>query len=235
MKKVLRRIHHESRHRIRSLSYKVRPLKDIPRRIIVDVPYFAQWESPELVEMLANESMDAADDPLWKRSGAKNTDEYRSWSSSACGMACTKMILAHSAGKVFPIVELGKEALKHGCYDLPLEASVGLKYVPYIEFVKQKFGLIAAIVAPMVREDIFRALAKGEYVMLSVTAEIRHPDSTPKRHGGHLVLAVGYDLDKKIIYINNPSGYKKETQDHAEVSFDDFEKFFAHKGIVISA
>lgn len=47
-------------------------------------------------------------------------------------------------------------------------------------------------------------------------------------------LATGYDLDKKLLYINNPSGHKTETQDHAKVSFDDFEKFFAHKGIVIA-
>jgi hypothetical protein len=221
-------------HRLRAYRYKLSPLKHVPQRTVIDIPYFAQWESPELVADIVEGKKDAADDPLWRNSGAKDKEEYVRWSWSACGLACTKMILAHASGEVVPIVMLGNKALAYGCYDMPLETSIGLKYGPYSEFTREEFGWETAPVSPMVLEDIIKAIAKGSYVMISVTAEIRRPHVWPKRHGGHLVLAVGYDLDASELLINNPSGDKKETQDHARVSFSDFEKFFAHKGIVIT-
>lgn len=219
----------------RKLRYKLRPLDVAPLHVIADVPYFSQWESHELVGRILDGTIKAEDDPKWRESGAEDKAEYTSWSWSACGMACTKMILAHSTAQVVPIVTLGKKALEYGCYDLPLETSAGLKYEPYVRFVQQELGWRAKVISPMIKDDIVRALSMGYYVIASVSPDIRVPTSQPKHRGGHLVLVVAYDLDKKNFYINNPSGNTKATQEHARVSFAEFEKFFAHRGIIIDA
>jgi hypothetical protein len=101
-------------------------LKNAPRTYLIkNIPYFSQWESPELVESILTNKTDASNDPNWKSSGAKTKQEYSLWSANGCGMACTKMILANESGKIIPIVELGEKSAEYGTYTLPLETSVG--------------------------------------------------------------------------------------------------------------
>lgn len=69
--------------------------------------------------------------------------------------------------------------------------------------------------------------------MASVSPHIKKPKQFNSKKGGHLILILGYDLDKKILYLHNPSGIYRESQEYAEVSFKDFKKFFDFKGIVI--
>lgn len=148
-------------------------------------------------------------------------------------MACTKMILAHRTGKVVPIVELGKKCAKYGGYVMPLKTSIGLYYKPYIAFVAKEFGWKAKVVQGATLQELMHELGKGNYVIAGVSAQIRHPQSTPKTKGGHLVLLVGYDKSKQEFYLHNPSGISKETQEYAVVKFDDFKKFFSGRGIVV--
>ncbi|MFZ1250289.1 MAG: hypothetical protein WAR37_02480 [Candidatus Microsaccharimonas sp.] len=56
----------------------------------------------------------------------------------------------------------------------------------------------------------------------------------PNKKGGHLVLVLGYDLDKRLLYLYNPSGFETYTQEYASISFKDFKKFFGGRGIVIN-
>jgi hypothetical protein len=233
MPKLLSSLRHNTKKNIRSLRYKVRPLHEVIPRVLITFPYYSQWESPELASKILDGSMKAEDDPRWRASGAKSKAEYDDWSWSACGLACTKMILAYSTGDVVPIVTLGKKALSYGCYDLPLMTSAGLRYGPYVTFVHKEFGWHASVRSPMIREDIIQALSKGSFVIASVNAAIRQPSSRPKSKGGHLVLVVGYDVSKKELYIHNPSGEVEKTQQAMPISFQDFEKFFAYRGIII--
>lgn len=177
--------------------------------------------------------MNAKDDPNWKLSGAKSKEEYVSWSWNGCGMACLKMVLAHKQHKTVPLVRLGKKCAKYGGYVMPLEESSGLLYAPFSNFVLQEFGLKAKVVAPMVRQEIINELTNGNYVIASVNSSIRHPASHPKTRGGHLVLVLGYDLNKKELYFHNPSGDTHKTQEYAAIGFGDFKKFFGNRGIII--
>src|SRR3989338_258315 len=80
----------------------------IPKKEFVvykNVPYFSQWESKDLVNDIINKKISAKDDPLWKKSGAKNKKEYELWSWNGCGMACFKMILAYKFKKEIPVVD----------------------------------------------------------------------------------------------------------------------------------
>ncbi len=164
----------------------------VPKRFVLDdVPYFAQWESRELVMSILRRSTKAEDDPNWKASGATSRLEYASWSWTGCGMACLKMILAHRYGKELPLVTLGKQCAAYGGYDMPLEESVGLKYKPFAQFVKIEFDIPTKPVVPLVRSRIIHELAQQKYVIASVSPMIRDVATRPTSKGGHLVLVVG--------------------------------------------
>lgn len=229
MRKLKNRVLTHAKHVTHSLKY-----RGIPRRYLYeDIPYFSQWESRALNRDILNRKIDATDDPLWRNSGAKTKDEYRSWSWASCGMACTKMILAHRTGKILPTATLGMTCASYGGYEFPLEDNVGLIYTPYVTFLKKEFGLSSKIVSPLLPREIMHELSEGHYVIASVGPNIRNLKSWPKQKGGHLILMLGYDLDKQEFYFHNPSGDSVETQECAAVSFADFAEYFGGRGIVI--
>lgn len=198
-----------------------------------NVPYFSQWESPELVEKIINQEMGGDEDPKWRKSGAKTKDEYAAWSWNGCGMACTKMLVAHLWDREVPLVELGKKCAEYGGYTLPVEDSNGLIYGPYVKFVKEELGLKAKPTIPLLIREIIENLSEGKYVIASVSPKIRHTSDKPKVRGGHLVLMLGYDLEERLFYFHNPSGFTKDTQEYASIGFADFKKFFGGRGIII--
>ena len=148
-------------------------------------------------------------------------------------MACTKMLLAYRTGEVVPLVKLGKKCAEYGGYTMPLLESAGLYYKPYLTFVKEELGWNAYVAQGMLLKEIMEELSKGNYIITSVNPKIRYPDSRPETKGGHLVLLLGYDRVKQELYLHNPSGISKNTQEYAAVSFKDFKKFFSGRGIVI--
>ena len=227
----MQRAHHLVRH----VKRKFVPIRFPEEFLHHHVPYFAQWESRDLVGDILKKKISAKDDPRWKESGARTKDEYESWSWACCGMACTKMLLAHTKGKVVPLVELAKKCTSYGGYTLPLENSKGLIYRPYVRFLKQEFGLKARVLERVSIEEIMSELGKGKYIIASVNAMIRRPESTPSHTGGHLILLLGYDNKKRELYFHNPSGDLRKSQEYAVVSFDDFVKFFSGRCIVIAA
>lgn len=206
----------------------------LPRRFVhKNVPYFSQWESRELVGKILGGVTRAEDDPKWRGSGASTPAEYTAWSWSGCGMACLKMVLAHHNDISVPLVTLGTDCARYGGYDMPLENSNGLKYAPFVRYVKDEFNITANAVSVLPLTQIITELSKAGYVIASVSPSIRDVTLKPKSRGGHLILLLGYDLDKQQLYLHNPSGISTETQEYAVVSFKDFERFFNHQGIVV--
>lgn len=208
--------------------------KPAARRIVrQDIPYVSQWESTELIDDIWSKKMRTEDDPKWRNSGASSKSEYAEWSWAGCGLACTKMILAATGKENPPLVTLGKQALEFGAYQLPLATSPGLFYRPFVQFLASKYDLPARVTSRLSDAKIMRALARDGFVIASVSADIRYPCSTPAKKGGHLVLVVGYDRDREEFYIHNPSGTTAASQAFAAVSFADFAKFSARRGIII--
>ncbi|HSX05926.1 MAG TPA: C39 family peptidase [Candidatus Saccharimonadales bacterium] len=206
----------------------------LPKRSVhKGVPYFAQWESRGLVRQILDGTVRAEDDPAWKHSGAATRAEYAEWSWNACGMACLRMVLAHR-GQIVPLVTLCKMAVRYGCYDMPLESSIGLNYAPFVPFVREEFGLMARAVPVLPPVQIVYELARGNYVIASVSPAIRDPESVPQAKGGHLVLVVGYDRGTAVFYMHNPSGGSVESQAYAAVGGKDFARFYSGRGIVIA-
>lgn len=203
------------------------------RRIHNNVPYFSQWESRELVGQFVNEQLSAREDPKWKDSGATTKEEYELWSWNGCGMACLKMILAYRLNKIIPIVELGRSCQKFGGYIARNNSLDGLYYRPFLTFIKSEFNLSGRIISPMSIQDAVRELEQDRIIIASVSHEIRDPRSIPSKKGGHLVLVLGYDLTTNSLFMHNPSGDTPQAQELFEITFVDFEKFFAHRGVVI--
>ena len=118
---------------------------------------------------------------------------------------------------------------------MPLEHSKGLKYAPFIKFAIDEFNISAKAVAALPIAQIISELSMGKYVLASVHPSIRDITSPrPKVKGGHLILILGYDLNKQQLYLHNPSGDTAKNQEYVTVAFDDFEKFFGHRGVVIT-
>lgn len=235
MRKLAKNAKHRVAVRVRQGRHILRTSQTPDRYVFARVPYFSQWESRELNRQILTHEIRAGDDPKWRNSGATTKAEYASWSWSGCGMACLKMILACETGKTIPLVTLGKKCSEYGGYVMPLEKTNGLVYKPFAQFVEREFGLQTIVMPVMLCQDIIEALAHESYVIASVNAAIRDVNSKPKAKGGHLVLVVGYDRNKQIFYLHNPSGTSPKTQEYAEVSFRDFKKFFSGRGIIVNA
>lgn len=224
-----------TRQKFQLLAKRRKLPKNLPQSFVhKDVPYYSQWESPELVGKILMKEISAQDDPKWESSGATSKEEYEDWSNNGCGMACLRMVLASLKDQTVALVDLGKESLTFGVYTVPVYDSVGLKYKPFKKFVETKFGLKVEIKTPISPTELVSSLASGSLVIASVNPMIREPSSNPPNKSGHLVLVVGYDLTKGEYYIHNPSGIKKNSQAYSTISTKDFNKFFSNRGIVIS-
>lgn len=232
--RIMRALKQQFKKQLKRLQYAVFPRHTPNSFRHNNVPYFAQWESKELVNDIISKKIKAEDDPKWRSSGAKTKQEYALWSRNGCGMACTKMMLAHRNGVVKPLVELGKQCATFGGYRFPLDSSPGLYYKPYVTFLEKAWGISATVKSGLILPEIMHELAQGNYIIASVNAQIRDPRSTPKHRGGHLVLLLGYDKTKQELYLHNPSGNTPSSQTYAAISFADFQKFFSERGIIIS-
>ncbi|MDD5552216.1 MAG: C39 family peptidase [Candidatus Pacebacteria bacterium] len=198
------------------------------------IPYFSQWESPELNDDILNKKKDAAEDKKWKNSGANSPEEYRLWSWHTCGITCFKMILADILGKEFKTINLAKKCAKYGGFRKKGENIEGLYYLPFCRFVRKEFKLKIEFVRWLSIKRIKRELSQDNYVIATVNPNIRDLESSiPKKKGGHLVLVVGYDDKKKILFLHNPSGFYKKSQEYAEISEKNFKRFFAKRGVVV--
>lgn len=228
----MRRLKNKALLLAKQLQPRLRRKTHNPRFIHRTVPYFAQWESRELVESIITKQIEAKDDPRWRESGAKDVKEYTAWSWSCCGMACLKMILAHRKNKIIPLVTLGKQCIKYGGYKLPLESHPGLYYKPFVTFIKSEYGLNGKAVSALTLAEIKQTISEGGYAIVSVTPEIRFPSQLPKKRGGHLVLVFGYDDEKQVIYLNNPSGFR-DSQERVEIPYKQFKRFFDNRGIIV--
>lgn len=198
------------------------------------IPYFSQWESPELVEKIIIGKMKASEDPRWKESGAKTSEEYEYWSWNICGMACLKMVLADKTKEIYKTIDLAKKCEEYGGYIQNGEKIDGLFYEPFLTFIKKEYGIEGKIFKRFLTIwRIKREVKKGNYIIVSVHAGIRKPAYVPEHKGGHLVLLTGFDNSKKTLFLHNPSGFFGESQRDYEMSEKDFKKFFAGRGILI--
>ncbi len=200
------------------------------------VPFFSQWESPELTSAVLKEGADVAlaKDPNWPSSGARSLEEYVAWANNVCGMACLKMVLAAQTGRIVPTIELARRCTEYGGYTISETGDIkGLIYAPFVEFIHREFGLKAEVVTRIKAQDVPGILDTSAFFMASVHPSIRWADQEPPARGGHLVLVLA--ASHKEITFHNPSGHIPATQAHATLPTEVFDKYFAGRGIAIQA
>jgi hypothetical protein len=208
-------------------------------------PYFAQWESPELIEQFILNPSAAAADPRWAQSGAANLEEYVRWSRHLCGMACLKMMLAAKQRRLYPLFDLMRHALRANAYiEMPDHTGAstseikGLIYAPFIAMIETEFGLQGEVITGISTQDIPKLMKRGDYFLASVHPSIRTPGKTPPKRGGHLVLITRIEQteenEQHHFIFHNPSGLSESTQADVKLSHNQFEPFFAGRGMLIS-
>ncbi|MER6131896.1 C39 family peptidase [Streptomyces sp. NPDC001815] len=195
------------------------------------VPYYSQWESRTLVPEFITGRRDAADDPLWQKSGADTPREYAFWAPRMCGVACLRMVLDFWRHSVPPSVPLVRELCEAGAYVRDGDAVKGLIYQPFADYVGARWGLKAESVPDLAASHIHEAIASGRLVLMSVHKTVRTPEIDPPSKGGHLVLAVG--ASKEGVMLHNPSGLPGVSQEHAPVSWARFDRFYAGRGVIV--
>jgi hypothetical protein len=209
----------------------------IPNEISHDLPYFSQWESPELVDQILVRAFNTGDDPKWKLSGAKNREEYEFITWHICGLACLKSILVYRGYKNINLVTLFHLAEKYGVYHI-LEGNHdirGLYYKPFVLFTLKVFNTETEVAPFLSIKRILYELSQNRVVIASVHPSIRNVNSpNPSLKGGHLVLVTGYNKVAKTLTLHNPSGYYNISQNNVIVSFSNFKRFFANRGIIIN-
>jgi hypothetical protein len=199
-----------------------------------EVPYFSQWETPDMTLAVVAEGAQAAllRDPLWKNSGARTVQDYARWAGNLCGMACLKMVLAARAGLMVPIMDLAMGCKDYGGYVEETDGKIkGLIYAPFVPFVSDSFGLNAKVITGISVADIADILTQSEFFIASVHHSIRWPDTEPPSKGGHLVLVTAVNAGS--IRFHNPSGHEDATRENVELPLEVFERFFAGRGIAI--
>ncbi|MEZ2131253.1 MULTISPECIES: C39 family peptidase [unclassified Sinorhizobium] len=197
------------------------------------VPYFSQWETPDMTLPLLAEGPSALTrDPLWRNSGAETIEEYARWTVNVCGMACLKMILA-ARGEIHPTLELARACTAYGGYVVnEIDASIkGLIYAPFVKFVSERFGLGAETLTNVDTATIPELLAKRRFFIASVHHSIRWPEREPPSKGGHLVLVTA--ASPETIRFHNPSGHDQASQADVALPLTTFDRFFANRGIAI--
>lgn len=198
------------------------------------VPYFSQWETPEMTLAVLSEGASALHrDPLWRDSGAETIEEYARWAVNVCGMACLKMILA-SRGELHPILSLARGCTGYGGYVVnEADASIkGLIYAPFVTFVGERFGLAAETLTNIEASGVPDVLAGGRAFIASVSSAIRWPEREPPSKGGHLVLVTAASRDS--VRFHNPSGHDRSSQADVVMPLSTFDRFFANRGIAVS-
>ncbi|WP_211855136.1 cysteine peptidase family C39 domain-containing protein [Plastoroseomonas hellenica] len=198
-------------------------------------PYFAQWESPELVGAFITGAADPARDPRWAEAGAATPAEYARWAEHLCGMACLRMALAARGVTVTPFA-LMRRALARGGYVETGDGGIrGLIYAPAVAMLVEEFRVPAQVVTEIEAADIAGLIAApGDGFVASVHPGIRDPRADPPYRGGHLVLVHAVAPDGALVF-HNPSGDTPESQRDVRLPAADFARFFAGRGILIPA
>lgn len=198
-----------------------------------DVPYFSQWETPEMtLPVLAEGSSALLRDPLWRHSGAETIEEYARWAVNVCGMACLKMILA-ARGEIHPTLALARACTSYGGYVVnEIDGSIrGLIYAPFVKFVDEHFRLGAETITNIETSAIAKILSTRQFFIASVNSGIRWPEGEPPSKGGHLVLVTSASAE--TIRFHNPSGHDRQSQADVTLPIADFDRFFANRGIAV--
>ena len=126
---------------------------------------------------------------------------------------------------------LVRGALDHGAYEVRPDGSVrGLLYAPFLGWTARRFGVTGWVEPDASLDALVASVGSDQFVVASVSSEIRNPRRTPERRGGHLVLIVG--IDERDVIFHNPSCVPPH-QANARLPREVFTSYYADRGFVM--
>lgn len=202
-----------------------------------NIPYVAQFASPDLIYHYIHERLHGKDDPNWQAFGASDADAYTFWAHRACAIACVKMAIDgfHTAEpqSMWNMVQAG---LSFGGYRTHDETGnfvdEGWFYPALIKLATQH-GLTTHGRAYASVLDVCTAILDGWSVAAAVTPELGERGPL-RRYDGHFVLVYGFRWQSgrcTHVLLHNPSGRYPELRDYAAIPSKRFGAAFAHRFI----
>jgi len=144
-------------------------------------------------------------------------------------------MLAHRTKRVFPLLELVRDAVTFGVYRPELgDSGKRLLYRPFVQWLGERFQIRGSVVEHTGSAVLEERLRDGHMLMASVHPGIRHQDFEPPGRGGHLVLVLGVDAMSGDWIFHNPSGFERDTQENVTMRRETFDRSFANRGILIA-
>jgi len=219
---------------------KLRDLVDGEYQTGVDVPYYAQFASPELIDDYIHRHYDGTQDPQWRLFGANDPAEYAFWAPRVCALACLKMAVgAFYLGRQLSLWQLVKEGLEANGYTVrdPRGNWVDLGWhYPALVHLAARYGLQAVGRGYVSSSAVCQYIHEGWLVAATVTPELGERQPVGKRYGGHVVLVYGFAWKNggpARYILHNPSGRFPELQAGASIPADHFKASFAHRLIAL--
>ncbi|MEP7287644.1 MAG: C39 family peptidase [Chloroflexota bacterium] len=216
---------------------RLRGLPDGSYRVPVDVPYVAQFASPDLINGYIHEQLHGRDDPNWQSFGAEDVDQYTFWAHRACAIACVKMAVdAYRTAEPQSVWQLVEEGLALGGYRTHDETGTFVDegwFYPALVELAARHGLRTWGMAYASISDICTAIRDGWVIAVAVTPDVGERGAL-RRYDGHFVLVYGFTWQANhctSLTLHNPSGRYPELRDKAEIAVNRFGAAFAHRFI----
>lgn len=215
-------------------------LPDGEYRVGVDVPYIAQYASPELIYDYIHHGYDGAHDPNWMLFGSREPSDYVFWAPRICALAVLKMAIeAFNPAHQPTLWQLIVEGLRHNGYAVRDARGRWIDQGWYVDAqiaLAARYGLRAephSYVSPL---TICHLIRHGWLVAATVTPQIGEREPSGKQYGGHLVLVHGFVWQRghpTHYILHNPSGRFAELRANARIPADRFRASFAHRLIAL--
>lgn len=218
-------------------AQQLRDLSDGDYAVPVDVPYVAQFASPDLIHAYIHEQFHGRDDPNWQSFGTENVDQYTFWAHRACAIACVKMAIdAYTTAEPRSMWQLVEEGLSLGGYRTHDESGTFVDegwFYPALVKLAAQHGLQVRGMAYASVLDVCAAIRDGWLVAAAVTPELGERGLL-RRYDGHFVLAYGFSWQHRCcasLKLHNPSGRYAELRAGANIPAQRFAAAFAHRFI----
>lgn len=207
----------------------------------VDVPYVAQFASPQYIYRYIYEGFHGRDDPAWESFGAPDPDTYDFWARRSCALACLKMaVTAFDPRRAVTLWDLVQQGLAYDGYQAYDQVGrlvdEGWFYHALVSLAGD-YGLRTLGHSYVSVAEICRLVLDGWLVAPAVTPELGERGRL-RRYGGHMVLVYGFrwqagQVDHLLLH--NPSGRFPDLQAHARIPVRRFARAFAHRLVAFRA
>lgn len=224
----------------RNAKNKISKLGGGEYRLNFKIPYVSQYASKEFAARYIENDEHLREDSKWRDSGAETIDEYVFWAPKLCGMACFSMVLRALVAAELPVsklVKLSKKAMEAGCYVRhrvsKKQGLVGMLHAPFLKFA-ESYGLHGKLLWYIGPNVVAKEILQNNFVIASVSNQIRNRGARPADQTGHLVLVHGFEVRNGKIsgfFIHNPSGFFNESQENHFVPIGDFANCFSGRFI----